>query len=64
MNIFIERTKTKKKVKYKGKVQGLLKLLVINPGTVLVTKDNVLLTEEDILKDTDTVKILSVISGG
>lgn len=64
MEIFIERTKTTKKLVFKGTVQTLLKKLGLNPGTVLVTRNNVLLTEADTVKNTDNLKILSVISGG
>lgn len=49
---------------FQGKVKDLLKQLGLNPEIVLVTKNNVLVTEEDMLKNTDEVKILSVISGG
>ncbi|MBU0757959.1 MAG: MoaD/ThiS family protein [Nanoarchaeota archaeon] len=49
---------------FKGKVMNLLKELGINPETVVVTKDNELITEEDILDDSDEIRILSVVSGG
>ncbi len=64
MKIYIEKTNKQVSLKFQGKVKGLLKKLDLNPEVVLVTKNNVLLTEEDMLKNTDDVKILSVISGG
>ncbi len=64
MKVFIERSKQGVELKFKGKVALLLKKLDLNPETVLVTRNSTLLTEEDVLKDTDEIKLLSVISGG
>ncbi|MEK6920951.1 MAG: MoaD/ThiS family protein [Nanoarchaeota archaeon] len=64
MKICVERTNKQLNLKFQGKVKDLLKKLDLNPEIVLVTKNNVLVTEEDMLKNTDEVKVLSVISGG
>lgn len=64
MKIFVERENKNKRIKFNGKVSRLLQQLKLNPATVLVSKNNHLVTEEDALKDSDDVKILSVISGG
>ena len=64
MKIFIEREKKIRETSFNGKVKALLKKLVLNPEIVLVTRQGKLLTEEDTVKDTDEIKILSVISGG
>lgn len=64
MKVFIERSRKNIKIEFKGKVAALLKKLAINPETVLVTRNSVLLTEEDVIKNTDEIKVLSVISGG
>lgn len=64
MDIFIERTNTAKTMQFSGKVKNLVKKLDINPETVLVTRNKELLTEEDVVRNTDEIKILSVISGG
>lgn len=64
MKVFIERSKKSVDVMFKGKVVALLNKLEINAETVLVTRNNVLLTEEDMVKETDEIRILSVISGG
>ncbi len=45
-------------------VSELLRHLQINPETVLVVRENEVLTEDEALKDNDSIKILSVISGG
>lgn len=64
MDIFIERTKEKLTLTYQGKVKGLLEHLKLNPETVLVIRNNELITEGEKLKNSDNLKILSVISGG
>jgi len=45
-------------------VKGLLKKLEINPVTVLVSRNNTIILEDEKLKDKDDIKIISVISGG
>lgn len=64
MNIFIERNNKKITLSYQGKVHGLLEHLKLNPETVLVIRNCALVTEQEKLKNTDNIKILSVISGG
>jgi sulfur carrier protein ThiS len=50
--------------KFKGKVKALLVKTGHNPETVLVTRENELLTEDDTVQDTDKIEFRSVISGG
>ena len=64
MDVFIERTNKKLTLTYQGKVQGLLEHLKLNPETVLVVRNDQLVTEQEKLKNSDSIKILSVISGG
>lgn len=64
MDVFIERTKTKLSLSYTGNVRGLLAHLKLNPETVLVVRDNELITEDEKVKKNDSINILSVISGG
>ena len=45
-------------------VADLLKKLNINPVTVIVSRNNELILEDEKLKDRDKIQILSVISGG
>ena len=45
-------------------VLDLLNQLSINPETVLVVKNNEVLTEHEILSENDCLELLSVISGG
>lgn len=63
MKVFIERTK-EEGVSSAGTVADLLQELDINPGTVLVVRDGVLVPEDASLEGAKEVKVLSVISGG
>ncbi len=45
-------------------VSDLLKKLSINPVTVIVSRNNELILEDEKLNDNDEIKVLSVISGG
>lgn len=64
MDVFIERTKEKKEIKFNGTAKVLLDNLKINSEEVLVTKNNKIITLDIELEDSDKIKILSVISGG
>ena len=65
MNIEIQSSKPEtKKFLFNGTVLELLNKLNINPETVLVTKNKELVNQEEKLNDKDSVKILSVVSGG
>ena len=45
-------------------VLDLLKKLSINPVTVIVSRNNELILEDEKLENNDEIRILSVISGG
>ena len=64
MDIFIEKTKEKKALKFSGTAKDLLHLLKINPETVIVARNGSLVTLDAKFEDSDKIKILSVISGG
>ena len=63
IHVYIERT-NQKKVVNANNLDEMLKKLNINPQTVIITKNNELITEEEPLKNNDEIKLLSVISGG
>lgn len=63
MKVFIERTNEYREVEAKT-VKEALEKLKINPTTVIVSKNNELVTDETRINDRDEIKILSVISGG
>jgi len=67
MNIQVtfEKDRSIKEVSIEGNtVLDLLNQLSINPETVLVVKNNEVLTEHEILSENDCLELLSVISGG
>jgi sulfur carrier protein ThiS len=45
-------------------VRKALQKLSIEPDSVLVTRDGELLTDDEILKEYDVIKLVPVISGG
>ena len=45
-------------------VEDLLKKLVINPVEVVVTRNDSVLLEDEILTNSDSIKIIKVIHGG
>ena len=64
--VFVDREDKNAQVKLENNalVIDLLKKLNINPDTVIVSRNNELILEEEKLNDNDEIKILSVISGG
>ncbi len=64
MEIQIDKPKKSIKKEFNGTVNELLKELKLNKETVIVVRNGELVTEEEILKNNDKIKILSVVSGG
>lgn len=65
IHIEFEKGNTKSTVETQATtVQELLSQLQINKETVLVARNNEILTEDIELKSEDSLQILSVISGG
>lgn len=64
MKIYIEKGDNYIEKNFSGSADKLLEELEINPVTVIVVSNNELVCEQDVLKNKDDVKILSVISGG
>ena len=64
MKVIIEKDQKSKEIPFNGKVKDLLIKLNINPETVIIAKNNELVTLEDNISNNDEIKILSVISGG
>jgi sulfur carrier protein len=63
MKVFIENKNKEVNIK-PGRVADILESLEINPQTVIVIRNNEVVTEDEKLKESDIIKILSVISGG
>jgi sulfur carrier protein ThiS len=67
MNVYIEKEDKQLVLKTdntNNNIKELLKVLKINPSTVIIVKNDEIVLEEESLEDNDEVKILSVISGG
>lgn len=66
VNIFVDRNNLSKTLDLDKNsiVSDLLKELNINPVTVIVSRNNELILEDEKLKNNDEIRILSVISGG
>lgn len=66
VKVFIDRENKKASLELgnNSTVTDLLKKLNINPVTVIVSRENELILENEKLNDNDDLKILSVISGG
>ena len=66
VRIFVDRNNLDKTVELddKSTVSDLLNELKINPVTVIVSRGNELILEDEKLNNNDEIKILSVISGG
>ncbi len=67
MNITVwnERERSTLKVDFTGTtVQELLRHLAINPETILVVRNQQVITGTETLREQDRLELLSVISGG
>lgn len=67
MNLIVrnERERSTLEISFNRKtVQELLQHLTINPETVLVVRNQQVITEKEILHEKDVLELLSVISGG
>lgn len=66
VSVFLDRDNLNKTLQLDDNsiVSDLLKELKINPVTVIVSRNNELILEDEKLKNNDEIKILSVISGG
>lgn len=64
MEVFIERENKTISVDFEGKGSDLLRSLGVNLETVLLIRNEELVSSEDFLDKNDNVKIISVISGG
>lgn len=64
MKIFLERTQETIEKDFKGSAKDLIKSLGMNTEELLIIKNDELVTDDEILNDSDEIKLLSVISGG
>lgn len=66
INVFFDRENKEKTIDLdmNSSVKDLLTKMNINPVTVLVSRDNNIITEDETINDKDKIKLISVISGG
>lgn len=64
MKIILRREKEIKEIKGEYKVSEILKILNLNPETVIIVKGEEILTPDKIVKDDEEIEIIPVISGG
>lgn len=66
VKVFVDRNNSNKTIELDNNstVSDLLQKLSINPVTVIVSRNNELMLEDEKLSNNDEIKILSVISGG
>ena len=66
IRVFVDKNNINKTLQLDNNsiVSDLLNELKINPVTVIVSRNNELILEDEKLKNEDEIKILSVISGG
>jgi len=64
--VFYDRENKEKIVELdeNSSIKDLLKKMSINPVTVIVSKDDNIILENEKLNDKDKIKLISVISGG
>ncbi len=64
MKVYIDRENKNIEVNFNGNAAELLSRLGINPDAVLIVRNNELIIEDEVLKESDNIKIISVVSGG
>ncbi len=64
MKITLEREKKEIEIKFSGTVNKLLLRLHINPETVIVVKNEIIVVGDERLSNSDAILLVSVISGG
>ena len=64
MEVYLERENKKRNLNFTGTAKELLRKLKINPAAVLMIRGKELITLDEKIKEKDTIKIVSVVSGG
>ncbi|MGV8086805.1 MAG: MoaD/ThiS family protein [Candidatus Woesearchaeota archaeon] len=65
MKIYIEKDDRSLELKHDKIIcKELLSELKINPSTVIIVKNDEVILEDEIIENSDEIKILSVVSGG
>ena len=66
INVFIDRENKEKSIELdaNSSIKDLLSKLNINPVTVIVSRNDNIITEDEKVNDNDKINLISVISGG
>ncbi|MBU90454.1 thiamine biosynthesis protein ThiS [Candidatus Woesearchaeota archaeon] len=66
INVFFDREKKEKTIEVgeNSLIRDLLAKMGINPVTVIVSRNDTIIMEDDEINDKDKIKLISVISGG
>ena len=66
MKVYIEETGTTREITIENPqpLKELLKQLNISNESVILVKNNTIVLEDEIIENTDEIKLLTVISGG
>ena len=66
ISVFFDRENKEKTIEVGGNasVKDLLNKMNVNPVTVIVSRDNNVITEDEKVNDKDRIRLFSVISGG
>ena len=66
VSVFYDRENKEKAIEIgeNSSVKDLLANMKINPVTVIVSRDNNIITEDEKVNDKDKIRLFSVISGG
>ncbi len=66
ISVFFDRENKEKTIEVGGNasVKDLLNKMNVNPVTVIVSRDNNIITEDEKLNNNDKIRLISVISGG
>jgi len=66
ISVFYDKENKEKTIEIgkNSSVKDLLANMKINPVTVIVSRDNNIITEDEKVNDNDKIRLISVISGG
>ena len=66
ISVFFDRENKEKTIEIgqNSSVKDLLANMKLNPVTVIVSRDNNVITEDEKVNDNDKIRLISVISGG
>ena len=63
VTVFLEKENKTRKINANS-IEDIMNVLKINPETVLIARNNELVTKNAKIRDKDNIKFLSVVSGG